>query len=84
MRLVQAARNDAAVDFDRNTSIGQSFAGQQGQDGSATIEDAIFAIQLDFHPRIVPWVEGSHDACDDVAIRVRMSRRHASKTGRNT
>ena len=74
VRRVQAARNDAAVDFDRDTSITQSFAGQQGQDRRAAIEDAFFAIELDSHGRIVPWLEGSDDACDDATIRVRMSR----------
>ena len=57
MRLVPATRDDLAVDFDRDAAIGQTFAGQQSKDRGDAIEDAFFAIQLDFHAAIVPWVE---------------------------
>lgn len=49
MRVMTAARHDLAIDFDRNTSLGQSFELQEPFDRAVAIKLARVAIQSDLH-----------------------------------
>ena len=50
---VDAARDDRAIHLDRHPATGQARVVKQGEDGGSGVHRSGFAVQLDFHPRIV-------------------------------
>jgi len=52
VRVVLAARNNRAVDLDRDPSLGQSFGSKQGGDGGVGSGLAVLPVQLDIHGQI--------------------------------